>query len=592
VGRCWNKCRRISVLVMGGLVFVSFHLTVLHAALTTNNWIASDGKWETTGDWSLGLPSVTQSAVIITNGNSSPVTTKTVTIDQTTVSSAPGSLTISNLFIAGHGTAIVNGIQNSLLLSNMVSTPLQVLNSITMSNRSSIYVTNAILSVGGSINDNTFLSLDAGTLQASAATFTLDGPGQGMIQSGTWINHVLVVGDTAGSHATFTMNGGTVTLLSAVTPFAVANSVNSTGTVVISGGFLNSTNGFADIGVSGAGQLTLSNATWLSGIMFVGDTIAAQGTLTVADGGNLIAAAVLPGDNGIGTVWLTGGNIDTGDEDVELGSDGVGVMTVSNGTWESADGLVGVSAQGTLTFAGGVTTLLDGLEIALNPGSTGTVWMNGGQLVSGFGVDVGDSGAGQMTVSNGLWQGRFIEVGATSGGSGALTVAGGTNSAYTKLIIGSSNCSSTGTVIMTGGILSVTNAAHNAVLDLESGSFLLQGGTLVVDQLAKTNSCGTFQQTGGILVVGGITNIPPPFRVTSITPVGNNIRITWTTAGGSTNQVQVANGTGNGSYATNGFTNLGTQMFIVGSGAVTTNYVDVGGATNKPSRYYRVRLVP
>jgi len=33
-------------------------------------------------------------------------------------------------------------------------------------------------------------------------------------------------------------------------------------------------------------------------------------------------------------------------------------------------------------------------------------------------------------------------------------------------------------------------------------------------------------------------------------------------------------------------------MIMAGSGDVTTNYVDGGGATNKPSRYYRIRLVP
>ena len=86
--------------------------------------------------------------------------------------------------------------------------------------------------------------------------------------------------------------------------------------------------------------------------------------------------------------------------------------------------------------------------------------------------------------------------------------------------------------------------------------------------------------------------IPPPFRFNSILRSGNNIVLTWTTAGGWTNQVQVTSGTGAGSYATNGFANLGPQMLILGSGGVITNYTDVGGATNRPARYYRVRLVP
>ena len=58
------------------------------------------------------------------------------------------------------------------------------------------------------------------------------------------------------------------------------------------------------------------------------------------------------------------------------------------------------------------------------------------------------------------------------------------------------------------------------------------------------------------------------------------------------NQLQVTPGGVGGSYSTNGFSDLGSQLLIPGSGTVMTNYTDIGGATNKPSRFYRVRLVP
>jgi len=191
---------------------------------------------------------------------------------------------------------------------------------------------------------------------------------------------------------------------------------------------------------------------------------------------------------------------------------------------------------------------------------------------------------------------------------------------------------------------------------VRNGFFLLDGGTLIVDRLVVTNDClGVFDHSGGSLVVGtlvvdpngdadgdGLPNwweqahgldplssagdngpdgdpdgdgysnyqeylagsdpqnplstplqvVAPPFQITSIVQSGNNIVLTWNTAGGLTNQVQVTGGGSGGGYATNGFTNLGPQMPIGGSGIVTTNYTDVGGATNKPARYYRVRLVP
>jgi hypothetical protein len=78
-------------------------------------------------------------------------------------------------------------------------------------------------------------------------------------------------------------------------------------------------------------------------------------------------------------------------------------------------------------------------------------------------------------------------------------------------------------------------------------------------------------------------------QITAITRETNNIRITWTIYAGKTNALQATAGTGNGSYQTNSFANLFIVTNTVGT---TTNYLDIGGATNKAARYYRVRLVP
>ena len=80
-------------------------------------------------------------------------------------------------------------------------------------------------------------------------------------------------------------------------------------------------------------------------------------------------------------------------------------------------------------------------------------------------------------------------------------------------------------------------------------------------------------------------------NILSLAPAGQDVSVTWTTAGGRTNIVQATSGGVNGSYATN-FTDLTGLIAISGSGDVTNNYLDVGGATNKPGRYYRVRLAP
>jgi endoglucanase len=79
------------------------------------------------------------------------------------------------------------------------------------------------------------------------------------------------------------------------------------------------------------------------------------------------------------------------------------------------------------------------------------------------------------------------------------------------------------------------------------------------------------------------------FKITSETSQGPNVVITWKTAGVRTNALQAATG---GSYGTNGFADISGPIIINVSGDTTTNYTDAGGATNVPSRFYRVRLVP
>ena len=87
------------------------------------------------------------------------------------------------------------------------------------------------------------------------------------------------------------------------------------------------------------------------------------------------------------------------------------------------------------------------------------------------------------------------------------------------------------------------------------------------------------------------TNSASGLQITSIVTSGNDIRVSWATAGGTTNVVQAAAGLPDGSYATN-FLDVSPSIIITGSGDTATNYLDVGSATNAPSYYYRIRLQP
>jgi PKD repeat protein len=87
------------------------------------------------------------------------------------------------------------------------------------------------------------------------------------------------------------------------------------------------------------------------------------------------------------------------------------------------------------------------------------------------------------------------------------------------------------------------------------------------------------------------TNSASSFRITSVAAQGSNVLVSWSTAGGRTNALQATDGLLGGSYSTN-FLDISPFVIIPGSGDTTTNWPDAGGATNVPSRYYRIRLVP
>ncbi len=72
------------------------------------------------------------------------------------------------------------------------------------------------------------------------------------------------------------------------------------------------------------------------------------------------------------------------------------------------------------------------------------------------------------------------------------------------------------------------------------------------------------------------------FRLLSVNREGNDLRVNWLTAGGRTNRLQAA-GVASGLFA-----DLGVPVAIPGVGLVTTNYLEIGGATNL-ARFYRVK---
>jgi lysozyme len=79
------------------------------------------------------------------------------------------------------------------------------------------------------------------------------------------------------------------------------------------------------------------------------------------------------------------------------------------------------------------------------------------------------------------------------------------------------------------------------------------------------------------------------FKLINIVRTNDNICLDWTTSGGHSYVVQIV--TNATDSLTTNFVDLSPVISVGGSSEGTTNYVRIGGATNRPA-FYRVRLAP
>ena len=77
-------------------------------------------------------------------------------------------------------------------------------------------------------------------------------------------------------------------------------------------------------------------------------------------------------------------------------------------------------------------------------------------------------------------------------------------------------------------------------------------------------------------------------HVLSATPTGADVLVSWAAIGGKVYVVESANNL----VAANPFTNASGPLEIIGSGEIISDFLHIGGATNGPMRFYRIRLEP
>ncbi len=209
-----------------------------------------------------------------------------------------------------------------------------------------------------------------------------------------------------------------------------------------------------------------------------------------------------------------------------------------------------VGAQGVLQITNSMLTVV------------GTLSINGSAQIYDFATVL----AGNAAVGNGAV--LQFALGTNSGPvvvTNALTVGGTVN-----IIDGGGFTTNTYTLFTYGGAF-VNNGLTLGTTPTNTSGFLSfstagQVNLVVTQAMSSVSSSGTFQ-------------------IVSIVRNTNDIMIAWKPSG-LTNWVQAVNGGTNG-YSTNTFQDISGPIPVGGS--TITNYVDVGGATNGASRFYRVR---
>ena len=390
---------------------------------------------------------------------------------------------------------------------------------------------------------------------------------------------------------------GTTTVVKAGTGTLTINTTNtysgattvSDGTLILNGGIDQS-----PVTVESRGTLQVGN----------GGTTGTLGTNNVVNNGTLVFnrsdaitnGAAISGSGLLvklagGALTLTGANTYSGGTTVSNGT------LLVNNTIGSGTGTGAVTVAGTGTLGGtGVIAGPVAVNGTLAPGSSvGTLTVSNNLVVNAGAVLAYELGAAsdKTVVSSNLTLTGTLNV-SNAGGFGAGTYTlftyGGTL-AYTNVSIGTAPAGYTYT-ISTNTAGQVNLVVTSLLTAFEQWQINYFGSTTNPLAAAGADPDGDgMSNTNEFLAGTNPTNSLSGLRIISVVQQSNDVVITWTTAGGHTNAVQATAGDAGGGYATN-FTNISGSIIIPGSGDTTTNYVDTGGATNTPSRYYRIRLVP
>jgi T5SS/PEP-CTERM-associated repeat protein len=456
-----------------------------------------------------------------------------------------GSVWQNGFFFTDHLYIGYSGAGNSVIISNRGSLYVPSISSMVGANASSsnnsVLVTGSgsvwtngsgNLTIGGRGDGNSLVISNGGAVIGSSASYCTIG------QSSSW-NRVTITGTGSTWQVSYALNvgqheGNSLTVANGGTLYAESGTVGM---------------GFPSGGSNNTGLVTGRGSVWSNLFLHIGWNTGGN-SLVISNGGMAVNSGL---DTGLGA------------------GDGNQIVVTGTGSVLKVNGTMVVGSGGAFS----------GLEIS-----------DGAQVIDGratIGSASTSSSNRVVVLPGGSWYGNILQVGGL-GSSNSVLVSGGTVSA-SNLVVGVASPTCDNVVELDTGSVFVTNAAHDAVLEVRDGSLILNGGTIQADPLLMTNPCAQFVHTGGTLIVGNVILDPNAFRIVSVTRQGNDILITWVMGPGATNTLQATTGGPAGGYNTNGFADIFTVTNNTAVGTVT-NYLDIGAATNAPARYYRARLVP
>jgi fibronectin-binding autotransporter adhesin len=544
------------VLRMLGVVAIVSCFSPSARAITTDTWSgASSADWNTSGNWSAGIPSSTSNATFSNNVNTN-----------VTLSAASNAASIS---FTGAGTGAftigtTGGNSLTLATNGSISTVSTVANPETVnapliiggaaasaySFSSGATPTADVLDIGGSVT---------GAAATGTTTLTLTG-------TNTGANTVSgVVGDgSGGGNLAITKSGAGTWILSGANTYSGTTSVNA--------GILNITGTNASAGATTltGGTLELSNTTANDGGL-------ASGLLSLAGTLNVNSAAALALSN---TVSLTGALTVSGAESLTL--NGATTLTASEiiannltggGTLTlGAVNLGTASSSGfTLTVAGTTNTTISG---AIEDYSGG-VGSSGGKIVT-YGADAltlsgNNTFSGGVSIGSGSSGGNLDIDSATALGTGTFN----TNAIATGSAVSSFDNTSSGALTLT----------TNNVITLNSVTF---GGTHTLTfGNGAINFTGprtiTLQGTGNLIFGGVLTNTGsgPGYPITVNATNSNYVSFAGVALGNSSTATGKAGGfSGNGEVVVTGAVTDGGSSNPVGFNYTGTGLLNLQSAAS------------